>query len=440
VGTRGTCPESLKGCPEPLWLIIGNYENQQILNVVNDDALIGGNYVIREREGRYEEHYYAHELNLVLCASCRSQPDCNDFFDTLKLLYDFFSASLKEYQSLSAARELLGISEKSELTQLSSTRWACQVRAVVAVKKNYPAVVHSLRESRHPNAIGLKKKVLSYSFVAHLFVFEALLKTSAGLHELLQGESVDLSVAVTGVAAVIDSLQNMRSEEFSASLFQEIQAFCDAAGIVQNKGRPRKQPTPLDNFVLLAQPTSSRIAADLGQEGTAAEAFRTKLFYPCLDQFLGEMSQRFSSVNTSILSAIQACSPTSGNFLEFGALQPLASHYKLELSKEEVIVAKNFLARLPAQPDMVSVYSILNADMFPSLKRLLQIVLSIPVSSCSCERSFSALRRLHSWLRGKMVFHRLDDLSILSIERNVFKRLSADMIIDRFLALSKRRQ
>lgn len=44
----------------------------------------------------------------------------------------------------------------------------------------------------------------------------------------------------------------------------------------------------------------------------------------------------------------------------------------------------------------------LTQTCFPSLKVTTQVALTVPVSSCSCERSFSALRRLHSWLRQTM--------------------------------------
>ena len=69
-------------------------------------------------------------------------------------------------------------------------------------------------------------------------------------------------------------------------------------------------------------------------------------------------------------------------------------------------MARNFLARkteagCPPR-DMIAVHNLLDSDMFPSLKAINQVGFTVPVSSCSCERSFSALRRLHSWLRKTM--------------------------------------
>ncbi len=45
--------------------------------------------------------------------------------------------------------------------------------------------------------------------------------------------------------------------------------------------------------------------------------------------------------------------------------------------------------------------------LFPQVLVLLKLLLVCPVSSCECERSFSALRRLKTWLRTTMIQCRL---------------------------------
>jgi len=51
----------------------------------------------------------------------------------------------------------------------------------------------------------------------------------------------------------------------------------------------------------------------------------------------------------------------------------------------------------------ISHQSVLN-----ELNKLLQIILTVPVSSCTAERSFSALRRLKTFLRSTMSQNRLN--------------------------------
>ena len=56
---------------------------------------------------------------------------------------------------------------------------------------------------------------------------------------------------------------------------------------------------------------------------------------------------------------------------------------------------------------------------FPNIATVLQLLLAIPSGSCSCERSFSSLRRLKTWSRSTMGEGRLNGLALLYIHRNM---------------------
>jgi len=77
---------------------------------------------------------------------------------------------------------------------------------------------------------------------------------------------------------------------------------------------------------------------------------------------------------------------------------------------------------------------------FSELKKLLQIALTIIVSTASCECSFSALKRIKSYLRTTMTDERLANLATLSIEKDVCKMISLDSVIDKFNGDDKNRR
>ena len=54
---------------------------------------------------------------------------------------------------------------------------------------------------------------------------------------------------------------------------------------------------------------------------------------------------------------------------------------------------------------------------FTELLKLLQLALTIPVTTASCERSFSSLKRIKLYLRSRMGQERLSNLAVLAIER-----------------------
>ena len=73
---------------------------------------------------------------------------------------------------------------------------------------------------------------------------------------------------------------------------------------------------------------------------------------------------------------------------------------------------------------------------FPDLIRLVRIALTVPVTSATAERSFSALKRIKMYLRATIGQERLSHIAILSI---LSKRIDYDKVLDKFSAINHRR-
>ena len=76
--------------------------------------------------------------------------------------------------------------------------------------------------------------------------------------------------------------------------------------------------------------------------------------------------------------------------------------------------------------------------MFPGVWDLVRIALCIPVSSASSERSFSALRRLKTYLRSTMGQQRLSNLAMAHIEQEIAHKVDYSQIIDIFASKERR--
>ena len=83
--------------------------------------------------------------------------------------------------------------------------------------------------------------------------------------------------------------------------------------------------------------------------------------------------------------------------------------------KMESVLAKHTLAKKTME-SIADVFKELSPLMeaFPTLLKLLQIALTICVSSASFERSFSALKRIKTYLRSTMHEERLVNLAVLA--------------------------
>lgn len=68
---------------------------------------------------------------------------------------------------------------------------------------------------------------------------------------------------------------------------------------------------------------------------------------------------------------------------------------------------------------------------FPNLYKLMQIAITIPVSSI-CERSFSTMQRINNWLRSSMPQQIFTNLSLLNIEKDVFNQINTATILNKY--------
>ncbi|GFW96175.1 hypothetical protein TNCV_571461 [Trichonephila clavipes] len=67
------------------------------------------------------------------------------------------------------------------------------------------------------------------------------------------------------------------------------------------------------------------------------------------------------------------------------------------------------------------------------------IMLTVPVSTASAERSFSKLKLIKTYLRSTMSQERLSALSVLSIEAEIVASVSYDIILKKFSEAKSRK-
>ena len=71
-------------------------------------------------------------------------------------------------------------------------------------------------------------------------------------------------------------------------------------------------------------------------------------------------------------------------------------------------------------------------DLFPNVWIALRIMLTLPVSVASAERSFSRLKLIKTYLRSNMGQERLSGLAIISIENEISSQMDYSRLIDLF--------
>ena len=63
--------------------------------------------------------------------------------------------------------------------------------------------------------------------------------------------------------------------------------------------------------------------------------------------------------------------------------------------------------------------NVTNEELYPSISTVLLILYTMPASTATTERSFSALRRLKTYLGTTMMQDRLTSLAVLHVHRDI---------------------
>lgn len=128
-------------------------------------------------------------------------------------------------------------------------------------------------------------------------------------------------------------------------------------------------------------------------------------------------------------------------------MQPFAELYSADLTdlSHELHQAKRLVERLDRNDKPNTMLTFLSyleryKEAFPELCRIGRIAVALPVSTASCERSFSCLRHLKTWVRNSMANDKLDSVAILAIERERTQLLDVEKVIDAFAKNHKNRR
>ncbi|XP_050531022.1 52 kDa repressor of the inhibitor of the protein kinase-like [Daktulosphaira vitifoliae] len=116
-------------------------------------------------------------------------------------------------------------------------------------------------------------------------------------------------------------------------------------------------------------------------------------------------------------------------------------HSSMDVSKEclncEMTVAKNVILQSIGPDADMNVENIIpilfeNKSTFPNLYKLFNVALTLPISSATCERSFSAMKKIKTWLRNSMTQDKFTNVSILYIEKDISKNINVEEILNLF--------
>lgn len=434
-------------------------------------------------------HCMAHRLNLVLVDVCKNVQCAAEFFVLLEAVYVFMSSGVSHPVFIKTQKKLYPNRRPLELKRLIETRWSCRYESIETLLKTYSAVLDTLAEVRDTHhspersalATGYLLKLESFHFVLMLVIMERLMRVAFILSNALQDPKLDLAAAVSLIKNVIQQLTDMR--RCSAGdhgndwdiIWSNAQKICQDNHIaidaiecvvhpaenIRRQSRSCKPPTWLDSYITTESSGVRRnhggasaflsVNVDDKEVDCRKNNCRVSVYIVMIDSMLAEMEKRFGPLQNSFFSATQALQPKSAHFMMHDIIQPMISHYRDFLSHRiesgdssscdtdllvEISHVKGVLQDIA--PDAETTLDVFRAlqplrAAFPRVLKLLQIALTLPVSTASCERSFSCIKRVKTYTRTTMTEARLTGLALMSIENELTRSNTfIDDVLEKF--------
>ncbi|KAF0747558.1 zinc finger MYM-type protein 1-like, partial [Aphis craccivora] len=356
-------------------------------------------------------HCYNHRLNLVISDVCKNISTVKMFFDIVENLYVFVSGSAIHSKSVEI-QTTMKYRPAVELKSIFLTRWTAQVFACIELKKGLSPLLVLLNKLMFEKGDGAAESkgllhLIDFDFVFNLIMFCDILQILKTTSDYLQNVKADNAESLILISSIITTFKTMRTDETENNNSKFNEMFTETVNICKENNisipneqskqkRTKKIPEKFKQYIFT-------VNSSLETNWVSSKnSLRQHVYIPALDYIIKELEARFTD-NYGVLSSISYLHPQNEQFLSYEHLKPLAVHYNLDL--------ENLRSELKILPTTIKKYQIHYNVKVKNLMNLIEllekykiafietyklsiIIITIPVSSAACERTFSCLRRL----------------------------------------------
>ena len=396
-------------------------------------------------------HCASHRLNLAVISACKIQA----FKNTESFIGEiarFFNFSPKRQRLLDACiDEIDSIPHAKKLKDACRTRWVERIASYATFLQLLPAVNTCLEAIVHPSlhtclgtnwgwdgetitkANGFLYQLQSSPFLVSFYILLQVLQVLKELTLKLQELAVDVVQAYKMVGSVVFILKEMRAD--SQREFHK--AFLEITSLgIKLHG---------DDFVITKPRVTSRMAhRDNPSAGNAEDYYRIVMYDEFLSHVVCELEDRFVN-NPAHKNAVgllnllaSECVNLPDDTVVPAELTEVVRTYTIDLPNPSMFSIEycdwvrkwksafnstpNSSSNLPNR--LVDSYKQCSAMTYPNLHVLFTIALTLPITSCESERSFSQLNLIKTARSSTMGESRLSSLSLMKINRDRCNELS----------------
>lgn len=371
-------------------------------------------------------HCHGHALNLAV-GDCVKQ--CQVMKNAFEVVAEV-SKLIKKSPKRDAAFEKLKADlapETPGFRVLCPTRWTVRAASLQSVIDNYEVLLlvwqealdGSLDGEIRARIIGIEAQMMKFDFLFGICLGSIVLRNSDNLSKTLQHKTLSAAEGQRIAKLTLSVLQKMRSDEQFTSFYQRVIQEQTRFGVA-DPCLPRKRRAP-QRF---------EVGSSTGDYHVTPEAHYRQIYYGALDHVVEAIKDRFDQPGYRIYHnleelVVKACKGEPYN----AELDNVCAFYKDDLSRSQLEAQLPLLHPLCGTEGInsISIHDIVrilgglsSAERvaFSSIWTTVKLLLVMPATNASSERSFSALRRIKTYLRTTMSQERLNNLMMLHVNKD----------------------
>ena len=398
--------QHLKGCKNKL--IAQTYDGANVMS----GAKHGVQAVVKEKYKSAEYiHCHAHQLNLTMLRASSSNPSVRVFFINLQGICAFFSNSPQRTAVLDEVVQ-------KRLPRSVPTRWNFQSRSVNTVFEHREELIDCMKLIQQGNRVTNESSILQASgfigilndsnFVFWLNMFHKIMPHVDMLYNQLQRRDCTPSLVQSKISSFELEILRIRSNIDLAS--------CSGNLTKRRKNEQferKREALEVCDIVLAEIKDIFKFSGHLG----AANLFQ---------------SEKFADYNENFPEQQVKFALETYKFVE---------EKKLHTELSTIYSTEEF-RNISGAVSLMEFFRDNNlCSTFSESVKLLNVILTIPMTTCEAERSFSTLKRIKTFLRNTMSEERLCALAMLSIERDFILNMRDfnERVIEKFVTGKERR-
>ena len=375
-----------------------------------------------------------HALNLVVQDSIRKCSLAENAMTLVSSVVNYVKMSPKRLASFRAFMS----EESASLRPLSSTRWVCRAPALNGFVQQYEALIgwyemrmrdSDLTAEDRSKALATLNNMEMFSSYYMVRTLQNLFQLVHSFHTAVQSPDITITDAKSRLRTLKNLLESI-SENFLGAkqhfekVVKEAEDFkLDSPKIPRGYGR------------------RSRNCSSKCQTNPEVEIYYTDLFLQVFSDGAVSTSTRYNLECIETLEKLESVvlyknSPYVKDIADFYYKDLDADNLKSQRGSFFAYVDYNNLTEkassLRGIQGILAENSTLR-EVFRDYVMALRILLVLPATSCTAERSFSCLRRLKTWLRSTMGEGRLSSLALLSVHHDIADFLDLGRIVDDFI-------